>query len=606
MSGIIGIVNLDGAPVDRALLERLTWSMAFRGPDTRGLWCDGNVGFGHTMLRTTFEAETECQPLSFDGQVWLTADARIDARADLIGELKAKGREAKNANDAELILHAYHAWGESCVEHLLGDFALAIWDGPQHKLFCARDHFGVKPFDYARVGEVLVFSNTLNCIRQHPAVSNDLNEQAIGDFLLSGVNLEAHRTVFADINRLPAAHVLVCKDGEVRTRSYWRLSADKEIRYAHAADYVEHFKEVLKLAVNDRLRTRNVGVLMSGGLDSTTVAAAARGWAANSADLALRAYTIVYDWLIPDQERYYSGLAADALRLPLSYLVVDDYHMYKDWTQSKLRRPEPSSQPLLAINADHLRQVATDNRVALTGWEGDGLFREVPRYHFEGLWRRGRLGRLAVDVSRYARTQGRLPAMGLRPAMRSLFRKQIPAAIPHFPKWFNEDFCQRLKLHERWEERNQSWRPKHARRPTALLVYSPQNWIGFFESFDPGVTRFLLEIRHPLFDLRLIDYLLSLPAVPWCIDKELVRVATRGVLPDAVRLRPKSPLVCDNEVELLRRPESEWIDNFAATPKLANYVNRKLIPPLYGESDPNEVAVNTRPLSLNFWLEHLN
>src|SRR5918999_5613500 len=137
MSGILGIINLDGSPVDRQLLWRMTGSMSHRGPDEQQIWIDGNVGFGHTMLSTTFEAETEKQPLSLDGEIWLTADARIDDRVELISALEAKldrdirvpllsprsGPSFRGPNDAELILYAYEAWGEDCVKHLIGDFA---------------------------------------------------------------------------------------------------------------------------------------------------------------------------------------------------------------------------------------------------------------------------------------------------------------------------------------------------------------------------------------------------------------------------------------------------------------------------------------------------
>src|SRR5882762_8960807 len=107
MSGIVGIINLDGAPVDRELLTRMTDFMSFRGPDAQEIWIDGNVGFGHTMLRTTFEAETEEQPLTLDGKVWLTADARIDGRKELIADLEAKLRtklqipHVSNSNGSE-------------------------------------------------------------------------------------------------------------------------------------------------------------------------------------------------------------------------------------------------------------------------------------------------------------------------------------------------------------------------------------------------------------------------------------------------------------------------------------------------------------------------
>jgi asparagine synthase (glutamine-hydrolysing) len=100
--------------------------------------------------------------------------------------------------------------------------------------------------------------------------------------------------------------------------------------------------------------------------------------------VGLHAYTIVYDHLIPDQERYYSSLAAEALGIPVSYLVADDYLLYRNWERGKLQRPEPSDEPLLAISDDYLRQVAADNRVALTGWDGDALLREVTAVLFQG------------------------------------------------------------------------------------------------------------------------------------------------------------------------------------------------------------------------------
>ena len=115
MSGIVGILNLDGAPLDRLLLQRMTEFMAFRGPDGQEIWVDGHVGLGHTMLRTTYESAQEQQPCSLDGQVWITADARIDARSDLIQKLEGKSPKQqglKTATDPELILHAYHAWGK--------------------------------------------------------------------------------------------------------------------------------------------------------------------------------------------------------------------------------------------------------------------------------------------------------------------------------------------------------------------------------------------------------------------------------------------------------------------------------------------------------------
>lgn len=194
MSGIVGIVNFEDAPIDRDLLKRLTKSMTFRGPEAQQIRIAGNAGFGHAMLRTTWEAETEEQPLTLNGHALLTADVRLDGRADLLEKLTRRAKTSRRQpNDAELILLAYDEWKENCIDHLIGDFAFAIWDATSQTLFCARDHFGVKPFFYARTGSTFIFSNTLNTIRLHPSVSDALNETAIADYLVFGLNQDLEK-----------------------------------------------------------------------------------------------------------------------------------------------------------------------------------------------------------------------------------------------------------------------------------------------------------------------------------------------------------------------------------------------------------------------------
>lgn len=168
----MAIFNLDEARVDRRLLWRLTDRMAFRGPDGEETWIGRYVGLGHTMLRTTRESENEIQPCSLDGKTYIAADARVDGREELVAKLSANGRNASlEAPDAALILHAFSVWGEDCLEHLIGDFAFAIWDGRNSSLFCARDQLGVKPFYYHESGRRVIAGNTLEPLRLHPGVS---------------------------------------------------------------------------------------------------------------------------------------------------------------------------------------------------------------------------------------------------------------------------------------------------------------------------------------------------------------------------------------------------------------------------------------------------
>lgn len=604
MSGIVGIINLDGAPIERPLLQQMTNYIAYRGPDAQDVWSAGHVGLGHTMLRTTFESQRERQPCSLDGQVWITADARVDDRASLVQKLQARGRDAlESATDVELILHAYHVWGADCVQHLLGDFAFAIWDGRHQRLFCARDHFGVKLLYYAYVANCLVFSNTLNCLRMHQAVTDNLNELAIGDFLLFGFNQDIATTTFKDIQRLPPAHVLTCSEGAPRLNRYWSLSIDGQIiRYKRSSDYVDHFRELLRQAVGGRLRTDRVAIWMSGGLDSTTLAATACELRDKcSAAYDLRAYCMVYDRLIPDEERYYAGLVAQALDIPIDYLGADDYALFERWDDPGLRRPEPVEDPLLAKSIDLFKHPASSSRVVLDGEDPDTLL--CPSSVIAML--RGMpFGEVIAAVGRYVLCHRRWPplGLGLYAKVRRWWGKE--PWPPPYPTWLNQDFAVRFDLRKRWA---QGWNTKPASiRPLRCEVHRRLThpiWPWFLEFLDSGVTGYPLEVRLPYIDLRLVQYLLAIPPLPWCANKELLRVAMRGTLPEAVCQRPKTPLAGHPYYELLRQPEAEWIDTFEPIPALAQYVDRKAIPQVAGGiCEPDAAWLHLRPLSLNHWL----
>jgi asparagine synthase (glutamine-hydrolysing) len=519
--------------------------------------------------------------------------------------LEGRGRDGlRGAGDAELILHAYHAWGEQCVEHLLGDFAFAIWDGRRRRLFCPRDHFGIKPFFYALVGDCLVFSNTLNCVRLHPTVSEELNDRAVGDFLLFGGSQEKDTTAFADVRRLPPAHTLQWCAGRPRLGRYWVLPAEEEIRYRRAGDYVAHFTELFRAAVGDRLRADRVTVLMSGGLDSSSVAAVARGLAASRpTPIDLRARTHVFDRVIPDRERHHAGAVARALDIPIDYLVADDYGLFERWDEPELYRPEPFEGAVgAALMADQFRGCAAHSRVAITGLGADPVQFGSPTYLLN-LLKAGRWGRAVADCWQSVR-HGRLPKAGLRTWLRRWLgrrRWQFP-----YPEWLDGDFARRLRLADRLREANQARPVPHRSRPEAyrtLLSCDVHNW---FDQYDPGWTGCGLEVRHPYLDVRVVRFFLAIPPVPWCDNKALVRQAMRGSLPDSIRLRPKAVLAGSPAREALGREESRWVDHFVPTAELSHYVNRAAVPALAGETNLGRIWTHLRPLSLQFWLRSRN
>ena len=485
----------------------------------------------------------------FEGDVWLLADARID------------GAE-KPATDAERILSAYEAWGADCVDHLIGDFAFAIWDKRSRRLFCARDHFGVKPFFFARAANCFIFSNAINFLRCDPRVSDALNETAIGDYLAFGLNQDLAGTTFRDIQRLPPAHTLSLTNGSLTTRRYWTPAVKNEIRFRDEQSYADRFSELFSTAVSDRLRTDRVSVSMSGGLDSTSVAAIAHELLPQtSGSSAVHAFATVYDQLIPDEERRYSTLAASHLGIPVHHLAADKYSLF----EGPLDQPEPFLiSPLAGQFNDLLRLMAQTSNVALTGYDGDALMNE--------------------------------PRVGVRQFLNRMRRKENSIS---YPRWIDESFAKRINLAERWQE---STAPE--KRPGTIRALQSKVWAPLFEGYDPNVTGLQLEVRHPFIDVRLVDYLLSIPAKPWCTNKHILRRAMKDRLPAAVVDRPKTPLAGDPALQLSRHASVRWLDNFEAAPQLTQFVNVSLRRSLADEKTPDALWSNLRLFALNHWLTH--
>lgn len=608
MSGIVGILHGDGAPVEQALLERLTAFMAFRGPDAQAIWLDGSVGFGHTMLRTTFEAAKEQQPYSLDGRVWITGDVRVDARAELIGKLRAKGRHLRDGvPDIELILHAYELWADNCVQHLLGAFSFAIWDGRTQRLFAARDHFGIEPFYYAQKGATLLFSNTLNCLRQHPLVSDTLNEQAIGDFLLVYTTYNFEKTTFADIQTLPPAHTMTWQAGRLRLQRYWTLPKDDIIRYRQPSDYVEHLWEVFQQAVGDRLRFDRVAVSMSGGLDSTAVTATAKALnKTGEQDCQLAAFTGTLEEIVCDKEEtHFATLTAQHLEIPISYYSFDQFLPYQNWGLSEALIPEPCLiRPYTKGYNSQIHQALSHSPVLLTGFGGDALQRAEPA-HFLNLLLMGRWGLLTGDLKQYLSYRRHRPPLGLSWRWQNR-QKVIQKNLP-YPEYINPAFAARIDLQARWQIlRNNPMAGYHQTHDRASTELRDPYWSNVvFPMCAAESIHAPVKPRHPFFDLRLITYLLAIPPLPWGERKHLLRLAMRGHLPEGVRLRPKSVPNGNPLQATARRFGVEWASTLADTAELSTYVEQDKLKRLVSalkEGPILKLRMALRALNLASWL----
>jgi asparagine synthase (glutamine-hydrolysing) len=538
MSGFVALVNLDGAPADAVWLRRRARSMAERGPDGVTTRCQGPAALGHALLRTTSDRDET--GLASLGDLWITADVRLDARDELVAQLESeRGRRLRTESDAELILHLYAERGEAGLTRLVGDFAFAIWDARRRVLVVARDPFGVKPVFYAQFGRSLLVASTIDAVRAHPRVAGELDESAVGDFLVIGENPHADRTLLRGVRRLPPAHRLVATRDGVHTRRYWALSTREDIRYARGEDYVEHFSELFRAAVSDRLPDGRASILMSGGLDSPSVAAMAReARAARGAQHGLLACTAVYERLVPDAEGAYARSAARHLGIPIRTFPADDDELYATLDRGPAASPQPAIHPF--EDGALYRAAADHGRVILTGYGADPAFRASP-FYLARLLRRGHVARVARETARHLADFHRPPSVGARTFWRRLRRD----ALGGFPDWIASDFAAAHGLRERWRASQSlpaSADGVHATRPEAHAMLQAVSWPNHFEDLDTANTELHLEFRHPFFDVRLLRFVMGIPAIPWCVHKEILRRAMRSRLPEAVRTRPKTPL----------------------------------------------------------------
>jgi asparagine synthase (glutamine-hydrolysing) len=272
MCGIVGILHLDGEPVDARPLGRMRDAVEHRGPDDAGLWCDDHVGLGHRRLSIVDLSPLGHQPMrSADGNLVLVFNGEIFNFVELRLDLQSRGHTFVSGSDTEVLLRLWEEQEEGCLSQLVGMFAFAVWDRRRRRLSIARDRAGIKPLVFAERGTRLLFASEAKSLLAHPALSPRLDVAAYADFQFAGYPLGG-RTLFDGVRQLPPGSVLHADAAGVQVREYWRLS----YRYAPArshADTAAELDALLDLAVSQHCRSdAPLGCHLSGGLDSSTVA----------------------------------------------------------------------------------------------------------------------------------------------------------------------------------------------------------------------------------------------------------------------------------------------------------------------------------------------
>ena len=275
MCGICGIFYPDRQQrVDRDLLAAMNQQIAHRGPDDDGFYVRDNIGLAMRRL-SIIDVQTGHQPISNeDESLWIVFNGEIYNHRELRQDLETRGHRYRTRSDTETIVHLYEQYGNDCVQHLRGMFAFAIWDQNRRRLFLARDRMGVKPLYYRYDGKSLLFASEIKALLAHPQMRAEFNPETLAEYLAFGY-LASEETMYTGVRKLMPGHTLMLDDsGEIGISSYWDLEVNSREGGRTRASYVHEYRERLEESVRSHLMSDvPLGVFLSGGLDSSAVAA---------------------------------------------------------------------------------------------------------------------------------------------------------------------------------------------------------------------------------------------------------------------------------------------------------------------------------------------
>src|SRR6266850_1136161 len=275
MCGIAGMLEFGReARAEPGALRNMCQIMAHRGPDDDGFYTDGPAGIGMRRL-SIVDLATGHQPISNeDGSLWIVFNGEIYNHLSVREQLVARGHAYRTHSDTETIVHLYEEYGGDCVQHLRGMFAFAIWDRNKKTLFIARDRLGIKPLYYRLTPERLLFGSEVKVILAHGGIRPEFDRAALPEFLAFGY-LSGEETFYSGIRKLLPGHTMeIGLEGKPSIRQYWDLDASSPHESREESHYVQSYRELLEGAVSSHLMSDvPLGVFLSGGLDSSAVAA---------------------------------------------------------------------------------------------------------------------------------------------------------------------------------------------------------------------------------------------------------------------------------------------------------------------------------------------
>ncbi len=560
MCGIAGWANLEANNFSRenhgeAVLHSMCESLKHRGPDSEGLWIDDEIALGMRRL-SVIDLHTGEQPVySEDKQIVVVMNGEIYNFREVRADLEKRGHRFETQTDTEILPHLYEEYGDGMVEHLNGMFAFALWDKRARKLLLARDRFGEKPLYYGVFDGRLIFASEPKALFENPSIKPEINLQALRQYL-SFDYVPAPASIYKNIYKLPAAHLLVLENGEIKTRRYWNLTFRKSAENRTIDEAAKDLREILSDAVRMRLVADvPLGILLSGGVDSSTVAA----FAARHSAGKIKTFSIGFEEDSFDESKYARQVAAhlgtehyeDKLSVERAADLISEIGTWLD---------EPLSDGSLLPTFLLSRFVRKHVTVALGGDGGDEIFAGYPMYFGH------KLARVYDSIPRVFRRGliepivNRLPVSTKNLSFDYKAKRFIAAAkydvVARHHSWFGSFSVERQNdLLTRDVLENSSGdiykgardllKTTDARNEIERMQFLDMNFYmaeDILTKVDRASMAVSLEVRAPFLDPRVAEFAASLPLeykLKGAKGKYILKRAVADLLPKNILHRPK-------------------------------------------------------------------
>ena len=516
MCGICGQFRFDGREVSSKSLDNMMLKLARRGPDSDGQWIRRNIGFGHQRLSIIDLSSFGSQPMIDDNlELTLVFNGTIYNYKSLRAQLSSKGYSFFSQSDTEVILKAYHFWGETCLEHLDGMFAFAIWDISSKKLFVARDRMGIKPLYFNSTSEAFTFASNSQALLTQD-IDKSVNPIALQQQLsLHGV-VPAPNTIINGIQKLkPGTFITIDSDRHIQEKTYWRPNAKRPEGSFSNAEYIERAHELLTAAVTKRMNASDVpiGVLLSGGLDSSLIVALLR----EAGHERVRTFSIGFEDIDDEagSEFEYSDQIVSRFDTEHKKYKVSNKEVLPRLSEAVMNMAEPMvGQDAVAFYLLS-EQVSKHTKVVLSGQGADEAFAGY-------FWYPRMANEVGDEIERFSK---------------------------HYVDRPHEEYLQTVASNYRGENHTRSWLNKEFSKPgadsfidkvfrtdmTRLIVDDPVKRV------DNMTMAWGLEARVPFMDTELVEWALSIPPSLKMKEegKHPLKNISRGLLPDSVIDRKK-------------------------------------------------------------------